>query len=53
MTPDDPPRWPRLQFRCPPTLLARLEAAATRRGIARQDLIRDAIAAHLDRLEKP
>jgi predicted DNA-binding protein len=52
MTPDDPPRWPRLQFRCPPTLLARLTTAAIRLDRPTQQLIRDAIAAHLDRLER-
>jgi predicted DNA-binding protein len=53
MTPDDPPRWPRLQFRCPHTLLDRMDAAAARLDVPRQQLIRDAIAAHLDRLERP
>jgi predicted transcriptional regulator len=52
MAEPDPPRWPRLQFRCPPTLLHRLDTTATRLDQPRQQLIRDAIAAHLDRLEK-
>jgi hypothetical protein len=53
MTPDDSPRWPRLQFRCPPTLLHRLDTAAIRLDIPRQQLLRDALAAHLDHLERP